>query len=262
MPEGDTIHKIAHYLALRLVNRTVQRLHMNDTGGAAACTGKRIRTVFAHGKHLFIELADDLTLRSHLGMYGSWHRYAENERWRKPRWQASLELATDKDVFVCFNAKETELMRTPGFRERTLRARLGPDLVGPETDIDHVVRRAREFPESDTLLADVLLDQRVASGIGNVYKSEVLFIEGCLPHTRLSAVSDESLARCFASAAVLLRRNLGGGPRVTRFEEDNAGRLWVYRRRGLHCLRCDDRISSARLGKDHRSTYWCPSCQG
>ncbi len=260
MPEGDTIHKIANYLAPRLQDQTLRHLRMADPS-SDRCAGRRVSSVFAHGKHLFIELDDELLVRSHLGMYGSWHRYRPNEAWRKPRWQASIELATHAEVYVCFNAKEVELVDSPSVRERILKARLGPDLVHTNLDLGSIVQRAREFLPADALLADVLLDQRVAAGIGNVYKSEILFIERLLPQARLGTIGDAELQQIYATASDLLRRNLGGGRRVTRFESDNAGRLWAYRRQGLPCLRCAGKISSARLGKDYRSTYWCASCQ-
>ena len=261
MPEGDTIHKVAAFLTPRLVGRNVETLRMADPA-ARRCAGCRIEAVFAHGKHLFVTLDNALAVRSHLGMYGSWHRYAAGEDWLKPRRQASLELRVGSDVFVCFNAKEVELIEAASVRGRIVHTRLGPDLIAPDPDVGGVVARARELLEGDAPLADVLLDQRVAAGIGNVYKSEVLFIERILPQTRLASVSDAMLERCFGLAAALLRRNLGGGKRITRFEGDGAGRLWVYRRRGLPCLRCDDRVAYARMGKDHRGTYWCVGCQG
>lgn len=261
MPEGDTIHTIANYLAPRLAERTVRGLRMADAAAGERCTGRRIRSVTAHGKHLYIEFDNDTVLRSHLGMYGTWHRYRAHEHWRKPTSQASLVLSVDDDVFVCFNAKEIELIELPSVRERILDTRLGPDLVGPDADLAYAVQRAREFLDGDTLLADVLLDQRVACGIGNVYKSEVLFIEGLLPQAPLQRVDNAELGACYATAADLLRRNLGGGRRVTRFEGDDAGRLWVYGRRALPCLRCEGRVSAARLGKHYRSTFWCPGCQ-
>ncbi len=261
MPEGDTIHKIANYLAPRLEARVVQRVRTTDASATRRCAGQRVRSVFAKGKHLFIEFDNDWLLRSHLGMFGSWHRYRDGEAWRKPARQASLELATADDVFVCFNAKEIELVNTPSVRNRIVSARLGPDLAEAGVDTSRLAQRAREFLAGDTPVADVLLDQRIACGIGNVYKSEVLFIEGQLPHVHLDGLSDAALTRCYATAARLIQRNLGGSPRVTRFENDRAGRLWVYGRGGLPCLRCDGRIGSARLGKDHRSTYFCETCQ-
>ena len=261
MPEGDTIHKVANFLAPRLEGVTARRVQIPDPAGTA-CNGRRIDRVFAHGKHLFIEFDNEMLLRSHLGMHGSWHRYREDEAWQKPRRQASLVLAADDWLYICFNAKEVELIRSPSVRERILGTRLGPDLVHESTDVGEVVSRAREFLAADDPLVDVLLDQRVAAGIGNVYKSEVMFIERLHPTATLGALGDDTLAGCFDLAGRLLRRNLGGGKRVTRFEGDRAGRLWVYRRKDLPCLRCDDRITYARIGKDHRSTYWCERCQG
>ena len=261
MPEGDTIHKIANFLAPRLESRIVESVTMADGAAAKKCTARRVAAVRARGKHLFIEFDNQTALRSHLGMYGSWHRYARNEPWRKPRSQASLVLATADDEYVCFNAKEVELVALTSVRNRIVHARLGPDLIADDIDAAAIARRARDFLRDDDLIADALLDQRVSCGIGNVYKSEVLFIERLSPALRLGEVSDDELARCFSTAADRLKRNLGGGRRVTRLEPDNAGRLWVYGRTGLPCLRCGDRIIGRRLGRHHRGTYWCESCQ-
>ncbi len=260
MPEGDTIHKIANFLAPRLASQKITALQMADEVSRRKSEGRTVTGVTARGKHLFIELDNETSLRSHLGMYGSWHRYAHEEPWRKPRRQASMVLSTENDVYVCFNAKEIELVRTPSVRSRIVRGRLGPDLIADDAEPAELVRRAREFLETDALVADVLLDQRVASGIGNVYKSEVLFIERLLPDTRLADLSDDVLASCFRTAADLLQQNLGGGRRVTRFEDDSA-RLWVYGRTGQPCLECDTPIRSARLGRHHRGTFWCSRCQ-
>lgn len=261
MPEGDTIHKIARYLAPRIADEIIERAAAHDALLARRCEGRAVTLVRARGKHLFIELDDGNALRTHLGMYGAWHRYKPGEEWRKPRRQASLVLAIAGDNYVCFNAKEIELVRLPSVRERIVHGRLGPDLIADEIRGTEIARRARDMLESDTVLADVLLDQRVACGIGNVYKSEVLFIERALPDVPLGAIADPFLARCFDVAAAVLRRNLGGGRRTTRFEDDGAGRLWVYGRDGLPCLRCDGRIRTSRLGRHLRSTFWCPECQ-
>lgn len=261
MPEGDTVHKLANYLAPRLEGQRLVDFHMGDAFAERQCQGQRIRRVFAHGKHLFFELENAFFVRSHLGMYGDWHRYRPGEAWRKPAWRASITLATEDAIYVCFNAREVELVPASSVRRRLLEGRLGPDLLGADTDFDRIVQRAREMLPPDTPVIDGLLDQRVAAGIGNVYKSEILFIERCPPLTPQGDLTDDGLRRMFVLAAELLSKNLGGGPRVTRFERDAAGRQWVYGRRGLPCLRCEARIESARLGRDHRSTYWCPGCQ-
>ncbi|MEM9533858.1 MAG: DNA-formamidopyrimidine glycosylase family protein [Pseudomonadota bacterium] len=266
MPEGDTIHKIANYLAPKLTDQTLDSLRIAQRGDQARdqarLAGLRIVDVRAHGKHLYIDLADGSSIRSHLGMHGSWHRYPQDTPWRKPAHWATLVARVNREDYVCFNAKEVELVNTPSVREHILSARLGPDLTGstpiaPAT----LVARARAIEAPDAIVADALLNQQVASGIGNVYKSEVLFLAGLHPTQALAETPDEVLAVCFESAAQLLRSNLHGGKRITRREGDHAGRLWVYRRAGLPCLRCDDTIEYARIGRHHRSTYWCSSCQ-
>lgn len=261
VPEGDTIHKIANYLGPKLRGERLLAVRMADAAAAKRCSGRAVTEVVARGKHLFIALDNGMAIRSHLGMYGAWHRYAHGEEWQKPRRRASLVLNTRNDEYVCFNAKEVELVRTPSVRERIVHGRLGPDLIADDVDPDAIVRRAREFLEPETLVIDVLLDQRIACGIGNVYKSEVMFIERMPRDLRLADIDDGRLARLFELAAELLRKNLGGGKRVTRFTGDEAGRLWVYGRPGQPCHECRTQIECARLGRHQRSTYWCPGCQ-
>lgn len=264
MPEGDTVHKIAAWLAPRLTGQTVACIRVGrparrPRGAHRAPVGhtlerRQVMGVSAHGKRLFIDLDDGRTLRSHLGMYGSWHHYAPHEPWRRPAAQASLILELADVTYVCFNALSLRLER----RRET--GDLGPDLITNEGALNSVVQRARRLPPV-TPLTDVLLDQRVAAGIGNVYKSELLFLHRLHPQRALGSIDDATLAAVYRDAAALLRRNLGPGPRTTRFADDGAGRLWVYGRGGRPCLRCGSAIRYARGGKDWRSTYWCPRCQ-
>ncbi len=260
MPEGDTIHKIAAFMAPRLTGQTVDAIRLG-ANAAPQFTGAAVREVEARGKHLRIALDNGKVLRSHLGMHGSWHVYGSEESWQKPERQASLVVAAGGSSWVCFNAKEVEIVDTPGVRDRVLGSRLGPDLIADQCDPGMLVRRAREFDDGDTLLIDTLLDQRVAAGIGNVYKSEVMFVERQTPDRYLADTPDEIVAACFTRAAELLQRNLGGGKRVTRFANDAAGRLWVYGRTGKPCHECSTPVRSQRMGRHHRGTFWCPRCQ-
>ena len=261
MPEGDTIHKIGAWLSPRLTEQRLDAVRLTDDVSARALSGGRVSAVRARGKHLFIDVEERLSLRSHLGMHGSWHFYAPDEKWKKPKWQASIVLRSGNVDYVCFNAKEVEVVRLKGVRRRIIENRLGPDLIQDDVDPRVLVRRARAILDGDALLVDVLLDQRVAAGIGNVYKSEVLFIERLHPRQTLGDTSDDELARCFKTGAALLRQNLGGGKRVTRFAGDGAGRLWVYGRSDQPCHECDSPIRTSRLGRQFRSTYWCRHCQ-
>lgn len=261
MPEGDTIHKLARAMAPDLVGRRLRGVKGTGIDGRALA-GRRVEGVCARGKHLFIELDGGVVLRTHLGMRGAWHRYRTGEAWKRPGWQSSLVLETGEEVFVCFNARAVECLSRDGVRHRALLGRLGPDLLSPGFDPARVAHRVRALVPPETSLADVLLDQRVACGIGNVYKSEVLFIEALGPERPAGTVSDAALEGLYRTAGALLGRNLGGGRRRTRFVDDGLGPLWVYGRRGFPCLRCDGTIRASRVGRDLRITYWCPGCQG
>lgn len=260
MPEGDTVHKLAIALKPELEGERVVALTLRGDTAPQPVPGS-IAAVEARGKHLLIHFDDGRVLRSHLGMHGDWHRYAKGEPWRRPARQASIRLETEHALYVCFNAREWQWLRDGSIDARNLQARLRHDLLAQDLDLDAVVVRARELLEPETPLVDVLLDQRIAAGIGNVYKSEVLFLEGVDPETPLGASSDGMLRRLFLRARRLLQDNLGAGPRTTRDPDDGGGRLWVYGRRGKRCYRCGAQIHGSKTGRHLRSTYWCPACQ-
>ena len=260
MPEGDTLRKVARLLAVELEGRVLAAGWLQRRPGVELA-GSRVTNVHALGKHLDIEFDTGVVLRSHLGMTGSWHRYAAGAAWQRPRRQASIVLDTGETQFVCFNAVQAELLRMEGLRDRQQRHRLGPDLSAADTDPGQVARRARERLAMDTPLLDVLLDQAVGCGIGNVYKSELMFLFRVPPATRLGQIGDPRLAALYARAQDLLRLNAASGPRRTRLAEDGRAGLWVYRRRGRLCLRCGACIQSRSMGRHSRITYWCPECQ-
>lgn len=259
MPEGDTVHQVAMAIRPDLVGRTVSRIECRDAA-IKALAGRPVVDVRAHGKHLLIELDGGLMLRSHLGMYGTWHRYRVGEPWRKPASRASLALWVGGKVLVCFNAKELQCLTAAGLSWRDLQRHLGPDLICAKLDYHAIPTRARGLLSAQTPAVDVLLDQRVASGIGNVYKSELLFIRRVHPMRPLGDLSDDQLCDLYRSASDLLRRNVRAGPRITR-PSSRGPRHWVYRRAGLSCLVCTDLVRRQTLGRDLRSTYWCQSCQ-
>lgn len=136
---------------------------------------------------------------------------------------------------------------------------LGPDLCVVGADLDGAVRRMATFASPDDEIADVLLDQRIAAGIGNVYKSEVLWRCELHPLTPLGRVDDAMRRRLLETAAAQLQANLSTRRRTT--VAGPPGSLAVYGRSRRGCRRCGAAIRSMRSGRDRRSTYWCPRCQ-
>jgi endonuclease VIII len=260
MPEGDTVYKLAQALAPELCGCVLDAAAVRGRA-LERLAGRTVAAVYSRGKHLFVVFDDGLALRSHLGLYGSWHRYRADEPWLKPRRQASVVLRTGGRVYVCFNAREVELLAAHGWRARDVQRRLGPDLTREDPDPGLLRARAEGLLSAQTWLVDLLLDQRVACGIGNVYKSEILFLTRRAPLMRIADLSPGDWSALYGTAARLLRANLGGGGRVTREVSDGRGPLWVYGRAGLPCLDCGGAVRRERLGLNPRSTYWCPACQ-
>jgi endonuclease-8 len=263
VPEGDTIHKIARAMAPRLEGRVVTGLWLRDRGWLAPLAGLHVLEVAPLGKHLLVALGEPAPTRRarwvlhvHLGMHGRWHRHVGGAAWSRPGGQALLRLAVESreaEEWVCFRAARAEVG-------------LGPDLLGEALPLERIVARARgREPRS---AADLLLDQSVACGIGNVYKSEVLFLEGVHPRTPPTALADATLEALYRRARELMLGNLGGWRRTTlrpvqpgRAPRPGEPRLWVYGRGGRPCRRCGARVAGVRLGDAARATWWCPSCQ-
>jgi len=263
MPEGDTIHAVARALGPDLIGRRLAFLEVHQ---AAVGWGPDavVTACNAVGKHLVVRLERGGAaryLRVHLGMKGSWHRYRPGETWGRPPAQRRCVLATDEWVFVCFGPKEVVL------DVRAEVGHLGPDLLDAAFDPAAVVPRARA---KDLPLGEMLLAQTIAAGIGNVYKSEALFLERLDPWSPSRALADERLIILYRRAAALMRDNLErGGFRTTtraagaRRSEPvpREDRYWVYRRAGQPCRVCGGPILSRLQGDDARMTYWCASCQ-
>jgi endonuclease-8 len=212
--------------------------------------------VESEGKNVLMHFSHGYTLVTHMRMTGVWHVYAQGERWRKSPGAARVVVDAGDVVAVCFSAPTVEMHATRTLRSTSPVARLGPDLCHADADLREAASRLEMVPAAGVAIADALLDQRIASGVGNVYKSETLFACGIDPFTPAAALSEEQRRAVIETAATLLRRNLGAGPRTT-----TNGGLAVYGRAGRACRRCGTRIRSARQGPYLRTTYWCPSCQ-
>jgi endonuclease-8 len=255
MPEGDTIHRTAATLRRVLVGRELTGFRAPRLRPPLPTPGTRVERVEARGKHLLIRFADGRTLHTHMRMNGSWHTYRPGERWRRSPGAARAVLETADGVAVCFAAPVVELLDDRDLARHPQLSRLGPDLCTPEPDFEDVLGRLGTLGPA-TEIGVALLDQRVASGIGNVYKSEVLFACRVDPFAALGSLDAVTQSELYRTAADLLRRNLEGGPRRTVPEG-----LAVYDRTGRPCRRCGTAIVSRRQGEDARTTWWCPACQ-
>lgn len=275
MPEGDTIFRAARTLHRVLAGHAVTKFetayaHLDRVNVDTPLAGRIVERCEAAGKHLLIVFSGDLILRTHMRMNGSWHIYRHGERWWRGPQAMRVRIDTADWVAVAFDVPVAEFVTARELATTGPVAKLGPDLLGVAFDRDEAVRRLAASAHQPIAMS--LLDQRLVAGIGNVYKSEVLFLSGVNPFTPAGAVPAADLARLLDLARGLLKDNVvdGTSPRIQTYrnlrqlsaaaEHDES--LWVYGRRGKPCRKCGTAIEMQKMGIEARSTYWCPRCQG
>jgi endonuclease VIII len=230
--------------------------------------GRTVTSVESRGKHLLMFLSGGLTLRTHMRMSGSWHIYRAGEAWQRARSSMRIVLETADFQAVAFTVNEAEWLEERDVT-RSKVARLGPDVLASEFDPDAAVRSM--LAHAAAPICDVLLDQRALAGIGNVYKSELLFLAKVHPLTPTAALTPEVLRELAVLAQQHLRANVHEaasgaittyrGLRRTTGRSDPGERLWVYGRAGQPCRKCGTPIASSAIGRHVRKTFHCPSCQ-
>ena len=244
MPEGDSLHRAAARLR-PLVGERVEASSPNPRGLATnvakAVDGRVLESVEAVGKHLLLRFEGGVTVRSHLRMSGRWRvRKSGGPAWRGRPW---LVLATPRWEATQWNGPVLKL-------DDGRAGRLGPDLLADATTVGEVVARVRRADPA-RLLGDVLLDQRLVAGIGNMWLAELLWQGRLSPFLPVGQVTDDELGDVLGWGRRSMRGAVAGArpPRA------------VYRRAGRPCPRCGTPILSRGLGELNRTAYWCAGCQ-
>ncbi len=274
MPEGDTIFRSAHTLQRALGGKLVTRFEtalapLARVHDDTPLSGRTVEKVESRGKWLLIHFSGDLILVTHMLMSGSWHIYRAGERWRRPRKDMRVVIATEDFEAVAFNVPVARFHTGHSLERDSSLPRLGPDLLGTAFAHDEAEARLRARPDRE--IAEVLLNQRVMAGIGNVFKSEICFACGVHPFRRVSTLTRADIECLLHTARKYLLMNVKDGAedgiltytgmRRTTRSADVGARLWVYRRQGQPCRRCGTPILMRKQGIGARSTYWCPACQ-
>ena len=244
MPEGDSLHRAASRLQVLVGQRVeVETPHPRAAlkGLAERLDGRRLDGVEAVGKNLLLHFEGGLVLRSHLRMNGRWRVERRGTSRRGKPW---LVLRGLEHEGVLWKGAVLELVGARGA------PRLGPDILGQPPDFETMLVRLRAGSQ-EREIGDALLDQRLVSGIGNLWRAEALWEARVSPWRPLAEVGEEELRAVLEAAHELMRASLGG-PRPPR---------GVYRRAGRPCPRCGGRVRSAPQGDNARTAYWCPECQ-
>jgi len=254
--EGDTIHRTARALHKAFAGQAISEVEVPNPRSPLRRQGRRVdelrgatmERAEARGKHLLLHFDRGLVLHSHLGMRGSWRISGGAGRPDRRAWvvlSAGGAQASERD------GSHLELRTVSELRTDSRLRSLGPDVLHDGFDAAAGVRALRAADPSRQI-GEVLLDQRVLAGIGNIYKCEGCWSARIDPWRSLSDLGDDDVRRVVIEIGGLMRYGVETG-RTPRS---------IYRRAGRPCPRCGTPISSRGQGDANRTTYWCGTCQG
>jgi endonuclease-8 len=220
--------------------------------------GQTVTEVCCRGKHMLTRLDGGLTLHTHFMLTGSWRLFRPG---RPPSGGPTHEIRVvlRNEEWSAFGYRLPVIELVPTGREAEIVGHLGPDLLGEDWDEAAALARLLAVPQRE--IGDALLDQRNLAGIGNLYKTEALFLTGITPWTPTSEVSD--LPALIRRARRLLLANRDRPEQTTTGDLRRGYDHWVFERAGKPCRRCGRRVRRAMQGVPpyDRICYWCPACQ-
>jgi endonuclease VIII len=254
VPEGDTIHYAANRIRPVLeghVPDALETLHprFGRDRWAERLAGQAVRSVDAHGKHLFLRFEGGLTIHSHLRMTGSWRVLDADRRPSRAAW---LAIRRHDKAVVQFKGPVLELMTDARTRIDQRIAGLGPDILAPEFDYARFLRRLRE-DDPTRPIGDAVLEQRTVAGIGNLWKAEACWAAEIDPWRRTGEVSDAEAVAIIDAARPRMQESARTG-HTTRGHQ-------IHSRAWRPCPRCGTPIEARGQWDDNRTTFWCPGCQ-
>lgn len=264
MPEGHTVHRTANDFNRIFAGHEIQVISPQGRFATQAnlISGQALNKARAIGKQLFLGFENDLTLRIHLGIYGKW-AFAEHSDSLPPpigqvraRFSTATHLADLRGPTVCEVISRDEV--------QLVEQRLGPDPLNPNQRGSQEQKFVERVQRAKTPIGLLLMNQDVISGIGNVYRAEILFRAGISPHRAGASLSRKELHALWSDAVGLLKVGVKTGFMITRDELTNKNpnkseRNFVYKREGLPCRKCGANVTIEIMAA--RKLYWCVSCQ-
>lgn len=272
MPELPEVETVCRSLRPHLLHRTVTRVTVLeprlrvrvDHQALQSLTGKRVETITRIGKYILLHLSGGTVWLFHLGMSGKLICVlGETPRQKHDHIIAGL----DNDRELRYHDPRRfglSLVATESAaRDLSQLRHLGLDPFDPALTGDYLFRHARV---SERRIRDLLLDQRIIAGLGNIYANEILALTGIRPTARAHRLTRRQ-ARALASAIPALLadaiRWCGTSFSDYRDADDRSGEfqnhLRVYDRAGEHCRKCQGAIKRLAIG--NRSAFYCPKCQ-
>ncbi|MFZ1412026.1 MAG: DNA-formamidopyrimidine glycosylase family protein [Micropruina sp.] len=257
MPEGDTVWRTAQRLHQALAGQVLLRsdlrwpeLSTYDFSGVSTIE------VISRGKHLLHRLASGWTIHSHLRMEGRWR--IERTQWNSSSDPIRAVLVAPEYTAVGLRLGMLDVVRSS--EEHSLVGHLGPDLLGPDWDLNLAVHNVQSDPRP---IGNALLDQRNLAGIGTLWAAESLFAEGLSPWLPASELPPERLRALIVRAQRFLVINKAHAVQSSTGERQAGRTSYVHGRAGRACRRCGTPVGVEPIGEapQQRVMFFCPTCQ-
>ncbi len=262
MPEGHTVHRTAKRFQKDFAG---QQLEVTSPQGrfvdSSLVTGQKLETSEAFGKHLFLGFESGI-IRVHLGIYGKWRFSRFEDAPKEPVGQVRARFLSSQNVADLVGPTACEVIDVAGFELQ--KSKLGPDPLRIDPGDHELERFIARCKKSKTPIGQLLMDQSVISGIGNVYRAELLFRACVNPYQPGMQTEEQTLAGIWFDAAKLMKIGVSKGIMLTRDDylkgvPPTKDRYFVYKREGMPCRICGQEVSLALMNS--RKLYWCNSCQ-
>jgi endonuclease-8 len=267
VPEGHTLYRLARDLSEAFAGGLVRASSPQGrfAADAAVIDGTAVLGAESGGKHLFVEFAGDRFVHVHLGLIGKWDVRPGPAPDPIGAVRLRLENATSyadlRGAIICDLVGRDR-------RDQVL-GRIGPDPLRPDANPDRAWQRIHR---SDRAIGDLIMDQEVLAGVGNVYRAEVLFRHRIDPLRPGRTLRRSQWKAVWDDLVDLLHEGVRTGRidtvrpehtpeamgRAAR-KDDHGGEVYVYRRTGQPCHVCGTTIRTKDL--KGRNLFWCPRCQ-
>ena len=264
MPEGHTVHRTAELFNDTFGGKKLRVISPQGrfSVGAAKLDGVEFISAWAVGKQMFLNFTKEQTLRIHLGIYGKWNFTGFKVEPPEPVGQVRVRFIAGKNLADLRGPTACDLISLSEALE--IAEKLGPDPLNEDADGKQSERFVQNVLASSRSIGLLLMDQNIISGVGNVYRAELLFRAGIDPFQPGRTLQAETLRSIWLDAVKLMRVGVATGIMITRDElldqhPVKGERYFAYKREGLPCRECGSSIQIALMAS--RKLYWCSTCQ-
>ena len=247
----NTTQRQAASLRVALIGRKILSCEIKNDVSILPQAGRVVEEVRVYGREIEIVWDDGVVLRTKMRINGTWKIAQKSERLGRAQNLGQVKIEVDGRIAVCVGASEVETHHDFDPKRHPILGRHGPDLADPTTDLEECISRILSYEGADATIAEVLLDQRVMRGIGNVFRCELLWSCELHPWAKVSSLTRDECRELVGIAAEMLQ---------SRIPQPDAT-LAVYGRHGKNCQRCNGQVRVTHHGEANRVLYWCAECQ-